>query len=204
MAPPRQPRGPVGTAAALALALLLLAAGSAALWRGCRNARQSLPDLAAHNLWAMHASGQIVRCPAGAEALLAILDDARRRGDPLVRLTLTAHSDERAMFLTPDYSQYIEVGQTRLGDGSLRREIRLWNGRDLLDITSQLSDAMHGDGVVQLQGCRTALGDDNLARRMSHALPGRTIEGTLDDARQIAPNTAVGNWRAYRDGEVVK
>ena len=80
---------------------------------------------------------------------------------------------------------------------------KMRDGSDL-DITPLLLEATFPDAKIDLNGCHTAGDEENVARNMSKALPGRTIVGGARYQISI-PGTAkaFGSKVHYKNGKVI-
>ena len=80
---------------------------------------------------------------------------------------------------------------------------KMRDGSDL-DITPLLLEATFPDAKIDLNGCHTAGDEDNVARNMSKALPGRTIVGGARYQISI-PGTAkaFGSKVHYKNGKAI-
>ena len=80
---------------------------------------------------------------------------------------------------------------------------KLRDGTDL-DITQLLLDVTFPDAKIDLNGCHTAGEENNVARNMSTALPGRTVVGGARYQISI-PGTAksFGSKIHYKNGKAI-
>lgn len=80
---------------------------------------------------------------------------------------------------------------------------KMRDGTDL-DITPLLLETTFPDAKIDLNGCHTAGDEDNVARKMSSALPGRTVVGGARYQISI-PGTAkaLGSKVHYKNGKLI-
>ncbi|MCZ2343880.1 MAG: hypothetical protein LC104_19095 [Bacteroidales bacterium] len=154
-------------------------------------------------------NGESIYAAAKGPAIKAKLNEINSSGKKIREWRVTAHGGSSAMQLNstgiplkyglgnkiftyePD-GEYIMASGGQIILGSTQ-------GEAVVDITSDLNNALAPDGVIVANGCIT----EEFARGASNALQGRMAWGTDRLSLRIADDTVLGKWKAFKNGQAL-
>lgn len=131
------------------------------------------------------------------ETLLDALQQVNREGGKIHNIEIKGHGE-------PSYQHmgggtFIQV--TGAGRVLLSRKDE---NAEAVDITPLLKGVCKSDVKIQLNGCKTGRGEDNIAKRLSEVLPGSTVAGgALYQASVPFTSNSFGTKNYYRHGQRV-
>jgi RHS repeat-associated protein len=166
----------------------VLLPGLVALWATLLEKYLTLPQMLF-----LDQTGSGSRVTATPEGITSALEGAIRNREPISLFSFTGHGDSTVVQLQDPWLMHV-----------VQNRVLIENADDpngpQTDITDLLNRALAPDAEILLQGCLTAAGADNIARRLSIALPGRMVRGDATVGLYVTYDTVLAPTRSYING----